>query len=67
MTTQNAAENESQTYFFTARELKRMVAYRAAVEAHFYTDECTPAPTPIRPTIDAVRLLRAIRATEPAA
>jgi hypothetical protein len=31
---------ESQTYFFTRRELERLTAYRAAVAASFYTDQC---------------------------
>jgi hypothetical protein len=34
---------ESPTYFFNARELARLAAYRAAVVARFYTDECEPA------------------------
>ena len=36
-----AAEIDSPTYFFTARELARMSVYRAAVLARFYTDDCT--------------------------
>jgi hypothetical protein len=31
---------DSQTYFFTRRELERLTAYRSAVAARFYTDQC---------------------------
>jgi len=31
---------ESETYAFSPRELQRLAAYRAAVIARFYTDEC---------------------------
>jgi hypothetical protein len=31
---------ESQTYFFTRREVERLTAYRSAVAARFYTDHC---------------------------
>jgi hypothetical protein len=33
---------EPDTYTFTPRELQRLAAYRAAVVAHFYTDQCDP-------------------------
>jgi hypothetical protein len=33
-------QNESKSYFFTARELERLTAYRAAFAASFYTDDC---------------------------
>jgi hypothetical protein len=70
MTAPHTADTEGQPYTFTARELKRLVVYRAAVAAHFYTDSTVDdpiAPRPIRPTVDAARLLRAIRAADPAA
>ncbi len=31
---------EPGTYTFTPRELQRLAVYRAAVVAHFYTDQC---------------------------
>ena len=45
VTTQTTQATESETYTFSARELQRLAAYRAAVVAHFYTDECeNPKP-----------------------
>jgi hypothetical protein len=31
---------EPGTYTFSPRELQRLAVYRAAVVAHFYTDQC---------------------------
>lgn len=36
---------EQGTYAFSPRELQRLAAYRAAVVAHFYTDECDASDT----------------------
>jgi hypothetical protein len=35
-----SSPTESQTHFFTRRELERLTAYRSAVAARFYTDHC---------------------------
>jgi hypothetical protein len=40
MTPQANRPAESESYVFSQRELQRLAAYRAAVVAHFYTDEC---------------------------
>ena len=36
---------EQGTYTFSPRELQRLAAYRAAVVAHFYTDQCDATDT----------------------
>jgi len=40
VTTQTNPPTEDETYVFSPRELRRLAAYRAAVVARFYTDEC---------------------------
>ena len=50
VTTQANPPAEGETYVFSPREVQRLAAYRAAVVARFYTDECetpTCAPRPI--------------------
>jgi hypothetical protein len=45
---------EPGTYTFSPRELQRLAVYRAAVVAHFYTDQCeTVAPAEWAHTRDA--------------
>jgi hypothetical protein len=39
MPTQSST-SEPGTYVFSPRELQRLAVYRAAVVAHFYTDQC---------------------------
>jgi hypothetical protein len=46
---------EPGTYTFTPRELQRLAAYRAAVVAHFYNDQCDALdPTEWARTYDTV-------------
>ena len=39
-------EPETAPYIFTARELRRLAVYRAAIIAGFYTDQVEPSSTP---------------------
>ena len=39
-------EPEAAPYIFTARELRRLAVYRAAIIAGFYTDQVEPSSTP---------------------
>ncbi|MBV9897868.1 MAG: hypothetical protein JO020_27235 [Chloroflexi bacterium] len=43
MAPQTSPSPEPPTYLFSPRELQRLAAYRAAVVARFYTDECDTA------------------------
>jgi hypothetical protein len=36
----SSSSSETGTYAFSPRELQRLAVYRAAVVAHFYTDQC---------------------------
>jgi hypothetical protein len=49
---------ESSTYFFNPRELARLAAYRAAILAHFYTDQCEDRCEPM-----AIRQMRTLWAS----
>jgi len=49
----------SSTYPFSPRELQRLAVYRAAVIAHFYTDQCDPIdPTEWTRSFDKVTTIR---------
>ena len=65
MNPQAASHLESSTYFFNPRELARLAVYRAAIIAHFYTDQCEPLS--IHRGSDAVRLLESVRREQRAA
>ncbi len=40
MTPQSSSSIDPGTYTFSPRELQRLAVYRAAIVAHFYTDQC---------------------------
>lgn len=50
--------SETETYPFSPSELQRLAVYRAAVAAHFYTDQCDPIdPAEWRRSFDKVTAL----------
>ena len=49
VTSQANPPAESEAYVFSPRELRRLANYRAAVVAHFYTDECETSPITTSP------------------
>ena len=44
MAPQTTSTPDTTTYVFSPRELQRLAAYRAAVIARFYNDECDTLP-----------------------
>ena len=46
-------EPEAPTYIFSARELSRLVVYRAAIVAGFYSDNYPSAQLPVRKSLSA--------------
>jgi hypothetical protein len=55
MAPQTSPSPETQAYIFSPRELQRLAAYRAAVVARFYTDECDTAESFRRSTAGSAK------------
>ena len=67
MTFQTTQTPEASAYVFSPRELQRLVVYRAAIAAHFYTDECEPLHHALRQPISRTNTLRRTSAHAPIA
>jgi hypothetical protein len=65
VTFQTTQTPEATTYVFSPRELQRLAVYRAAIAAHFYTDECEPMHYALRQPITRANTLRRTSAHAP--